>query len=226
MTPFARALTAFKQAQLGYEELLQLTRGLSAHSDSDIASALTSLESEYRSGGLPQAVYIALQQELSDKTVIAAAQNEPDDKTMIASPKDDDATVVAGQPGQQCDTPTQVQPSASPTQYNTTLNTESLLQGLDDSHPYKELTVGNTLKNRFVLQELIGKGGMGMVFKATDLRKIEAADKEPFVALKVLSQDFKANPMALVALQRETKRAQTLSHPHIINVYDFDRDGQ
>jgi serine/threonine protein kinase len=31
--------------------------------------------------------------------------------------------------------------------------------------------------------------------------------------------------MALVALQRETKRAQTLSHPNIIKVYDFDRDG-
>jgi serine/threonine protein kinase len=45
------------------------------------------------------------------------------------------------------------------------------------------------------------------------------------VALKVLNQDFQFNPMALVTLQRETKRAQTLSHPNIIKVYDFDRDG-
>jgi serine/threonine protein kinase len=66
---------------------------------------------------------------------------------------------------------------------------------------------------------------MGMVFKATDLRKIEAQDKEPYVALKVLNQDFQSNPMALVSLQRETKRAQTLSHPNIIKVFDFDRDG-
>jgi serine/threonine protein kinase len=85
--------------------------------------------------------------------------------------------------------------------------------------------VGATLKNRFVLQELLGVGGMGLVFKAVDLRKIEAADKEPYVALKVLNQDFQTDPMALIALQRETKRAQTLAHPNIIKVYDFDRDG-
>ena len=113
---------------------------------------------------------------------------------------------------------------AAPT-ISTRLTTESLLQGLDPSQPYTELTVGSTLKNRFVLEELLGVGGLGMVFKASDLRKVEAADKDHFVALKVLNQEFQSNPMALVALQRETKRAQILAHPNIIKVFDFDRDG-
>ncbi len=91
--------------------------------------------------------------------------------------------------------------------------------------PGQELDVGVVLKDRFVLKEMLGKGGMGSVFKALDLRKVEANDREPFVALKVLNQDFRDNPVSLIALQRETKRAQTLSHPNIITVYDFDRDG-
>jgi len=91
--------------------------------------------------------------------------------------------------------------------------------------PGQELTVGVVLKDRFVLKDVLGKGGMGAVFKALDLRKVEANDREPFVALKVLNQDFRDNPVSFMALQRETKRAQTLSHPNIITVYDFDRDG-
>lgn len=136
---------------------------------------------------------------------------------------DDDVTRIL--PGNKT-TPTQrTTPTISAAPTRTSMDTESLLNGLKQSHTYKEITVGSVLKNRFELQQLLGMGGMGMVFKATDLRKIEAADKDPFVALKVLSQDFQNNPMALVALQRETKRAQTLSHPNIIKVYDFDRDG-
>ena len=87
------------------------------------------------------------------------------------------------------------------------------------------LQVGAILKDRFVLEEIIGSGGMGVVFKALDLRKKEVKDKDPYVALKVLNQEFRDNPLSLIALQRETKRAQTLSHPNIINVFDFDRDG-
>ncbi len=93
------------------------------------------------------------------------------------------------------------------------------------SQPKPFLQIGAILKDRFVLEEIIGSGGMGMVFKALDLRKKEAKDKDPYVALKVLSQEFRDNPLSLIALQRETKRAQTLSHPNIINVFDFDRDG-
>jgi serine/threonine protein kinase len=89
----------------------------------------------------------------------------------------------------------------------------------------RPLQIGMVLKDRFVLEEVIGGGGMGTVFKALDLRKSEAKDKEPYVAIKVLNPEFRDNPISLIALQRETKRAQTLSHPNIIKVFDFDRDG-
>jgi serine/threonine protein kinase len=50
-------------------------------------------------------------------------------------------------------------------------------------------------------------------------------DRDPYIAVKVLSKDFQANPDSFIALQRESKKAQQLAHPNIVTVYDFDRDG-
>lgn len=92
------------------------------------------------------------------------------------------------------------------------------------SNPEK-LESGSVIKNRFILENILGEGGMGRVFKARDLRKEEAHDRNPYVAIKVLNESFKGHPQAFIALQREAKKAQTLAHPNIVNVYDFDRDG-
>jgi hypothetical protein len=86
----------------------------------------------------------------------------------------------------------------------------------------KELKV---LNDRFVLGPIIGKGGMGVVYKARDLRKTEVNDKDDIVAIKVLSSELRDLPKYLIALQREAKKAQILAHPNIVTVYDFDRDG-
>ena len=84
---------------------------------------------------------------------------------------------------------------------------------------------GDILNNRFVLEECIGAGGMSTVYKALDRRKLEADDRYPYVAVKVLNLEFRAHPDSLIALQREAKKSQSLAHPNIVRVYDFDRDG-
>jgi serine/threonine protein kinase len=81
------------------------------------------------------------------------------------------------------------------------------------------------LKGRFVLESIIGHGGMGIVFKARDLRKEEAQDRNPYLAVKILNEEFKKHPESLKALQRESRKAQDLAHPNITTVFDFDRDG-
>lgn len=81
------------------------------------------------------------------------------------------------------------------------------------------------LKERFVLEEVLGVGGMGVVHKAKDRLKIEARDKDPYVAIKMLSEEFNAHPDAFIALQRESRKTQRLSHPNIVKVFDFDKDG-
>lgn len=228
MSSFDTALKAFQQSQLSFAELLAQAGNLATQPAEAIAAARLILEGEHGTGKLSDPVYFALLAAMDDETKVTGSvqQSVPpvttandDDATRLAPKTDDDATKV--EPKRVEAIPDSTSPITA-----SLMNTESLLA---DNHqttqPQTELKVGVTLKNRFVLQQLLGVGGMGMVFKATDLRKVEAADKDPFVALKVLNQDFQTNPMALMALQRESKRAQGLSHPNIIKVYDFDRDG-
>ncbi len=106
-----------------------------------------------------------------------------------------------------------------PSQKNTT-NSVS-----ENKIKHADLGPGVTLKNRFVLLERLGQGGMGVVFKAKDLLKVEAQDKDPYVAIKVLTDAFKKYSGSFIALQREASKAQRLAHPNIATVYDFDRDG-
>lgn len=82
------------------------------------------------------------------------------------------------------------------------------------------------LKERFVLIDVLGSGGMGNVYLANDLLREEMEDSSPQVAIKVLNDDCRSLPGALQSLQREAKKAQALSHPNIVTVYDFDRDGE
>lgn len=81
------------------------------------------------------------------------------------------------------------------------------------------------LKDRFVLERVLGAGGMGIVYKAKDLLKVEARDRDPYVAIKVLGDELKAHPEAFIALQRESRKTQRIAHPNIVNVHDFDKDG-
>lgn len=87
------------------------------------------------------------------------------------------------------------------------------------------LTPSDILKNRFILERVLGAGGMGVVYKAKDLLKVEAQDRDPYVAIKVLGEEFKYHPEAFIALQRESRKTQRIAHPNIVNVYDFDKDG-
>lgn len=93
-----------------------------------------------------------------------------------------------------------------------------------DPRKTKPVKVGSILKNRFKLLETIGHGGMGYVFRALDLVKVQAQDSNPFVAIKVLSDAFKKHSRAFIAMQREASKAQRLAHPNIATVYDFDHD--
>ncbi len=94
-----------------------------------------------------------------------------------------------------------------------------------DSKQDTVLKIGSVIKGRFVLTELLGRGGMGIVYKARDLVKVQAQDSNPYVAVKVLTDAFKKHSSSFIALQREASKAQRLAHPNIATVFDFDHDG-
>ena len=91
--------------------------------------------------------------------------------------------------------------------------------------PQAEFQAGSLIKDRFELKTMVGRGGMGTVFSALDRRKAEAHDPKPDVAVKILNSGFQHHPDAFVALQREASKAQSLAHPNIVTVFDFDREG-
>lgn len=99
-----------------------------------------------------------------------------------------------------------------------------VVAGAQVHNPRVPLEPGMVIRRRYVLDCMIGSGGMGQVWKAKDLVSARARDPNPFVALKLLNADFEAEPDAFVSLQRETRKAQELAHPNVATVYAFDID--
>jgi serine/threonine protein kinase len=81
---------------------------------------------------------------------------------------------------------------------------------------------GSVLRDRFELVQELGRGGMGVVYKAFDRSRADM--RERYVAIKVLNEEFKRHPLAVRALQREARKAQKLAHPNVVTVHDCDRD--
>ncbi|WP_334189577.1 serine/threonine protein kinase [Noviherbaspirillum sp.] len=128
-------------------------------------------------------------------------------------------------PNDPASTAMQVDTSGTQSYRNDKARPAAVFGGADDEEAERMKGIGESLNGRFVLEECIGFGGMGTVYKALDLRKLEASDRNPYIAIKVLNVQFRGHPKSLIALQREAKKAQTLAHPNIVAVYDFDRDG-
>jgi len=77
---------------------------------------------------------------------------------------------------------------------------------------------------RYVLEHRLGGGGMGVVYKALDQLMVKHHDRDPYVALKLISESLRQNEEARMMLQRECSRAQKLSHPNIVRVFHYGWD--
>ncbi len=86
--------------------------------------------------------------------------------------------------------------------------------------------VGSVLRDRYVLQEKVAGGSMGVVYKAMDRRLAEAGSTDHWVAVKVLSPLLAENVLALRALQQEAAKGRCLVHPNIVRFIDLDRDDE
>jgi len=84
--------------------------------------------------------------------------------------------------------------------------------------------VGSVLRDRFMLQERVTGGSMGVVYKAMDRRLAEAGAESSWVAVKVLSPRLSQDGLALRALQQEAAKGRCLVHPNIVRFIDLDRD--
>lgn len=79
----------------------------------------------------------------------------------------------------------------------------------------KASLIGHVFDGRFRVEGLIGSGGMGTVYRATQL----TVDRP--VALKVLRQELAGNLEQVRRFQNEARAASRLSHPNAIRLFDF-----
>ncbi|CAN5157665.1 hypothetical protein BH24PSE2_BH24PSE2_17390 [soil metagenome] len=240
LATFEAALRAYFRDQLDFATLRQeLEDALYA----DLACApltLELIEHYYQQGRLPPRPYTALKDDVEKTVAEAAGRTE-----VLAAPSLDDreeTQEAQSFPEVGSDRtmpierhrPPRAEPAARPEQGTGREREERAIpQGVvprPTSQPRlqpkpKAFEAGHVLRNRFVLEERIGAGGMGIVYRALDRRKQEAHDGNPYVALKILRHEIRQRPDSLSSLQQEALKAQRLSHPNIVNVFDFDRDG-
>ena len=90
---------------------------------------------------------------------------------------------------------------------------------------HREVAIGDVLRNRYRVVGVLGYGGMGTVFEAMDEYRIDLLTTNPRLAIKVLHSAVAQREELLAELQREFQHLQLLSHPNIVRVHEFDRDG-
>ncbi len=93
--------------------------------------------------------------------------------------------------------------------------TETLSSTSFDSIDDARFVPGTILAERYRIVGLLGKGGMGEVYRADDLRLGQP------VALKFLSEQLATDRRALERLYREVRIARQVSHPNVCRVYDL-----
>lgn len=82
------------------------------------------------------------------------------------------------------------------------------------------MTNGTVISGRYVVEDIVGTGGMAVVYRAWD-RKLKRR-----VAVKVLRAEFQNDQEFLHRFSREAEAASKVSHENIVNMYDVGMDGE
>lgn len=92
--------------------------------------------------------------------------------------------------------------------------------------PSGERSRPQLLAGRYRLERLLGAGGMGVVYRARDLLREQFGDPAPYVAIKLLGDEFAEYPDASALLHSEYALTVRLRHPHVVRLHSFEIDTQ
>lgn len=82
----------------------------------------------------------------------------------------------------------------------------------------------DVLAGRYRLERLLGAGGMGAVYRARDLLHEQFGDPDPYIALKILSEEFAESPDASALLYSEFALTRRLRHDNVVRAHTFEVD--
>ena len=91
--------------------------------------------------------------------------------------------------------------------------------------PAKTLPAGTVLRDRYVIEDLLGRGTRGCVYRALDRERRKLPQSNQHVAVKILRASAMTGPGAQANLRVEFQCAQSMSHPNVVNVYELEQDG-
>ena len=222
MADFKTALKALGQGRLQPDLLRQQISKVISSKPGLAQAMLLQLRQAFEQQDIGRDLYDSLGSHINSLTVV---KDHSEDSTVAAAPTQ--------QGSQQHQAPTMIGEDDASTEISAAMDMAAQPTSMDqkqagDGEQAPEsgvIGIGHVIKHRFKLLGVLGQGGMGKVYKGIDLLKEEAKDKNPYVAIKLLNEDFKRHPEAFIALQRESSRQQKLAHPNIATVYDFDRIG-
>jgi serine/threonine protein kinase len=202
---------------------------------------LSQLDQYYRRGRIETETFKSIKTALAESVLgLGPIPGATDSSTMRAAPPPRDAPVARDAPPMARDAPAarDVPAARDPLEARdvpvardvvTPARTEQT-----DAHPRREETQsldsmgdirpGSVLRRRYRIENVVGHGGMGTVFQVLDEFRLEAPGSQR-LAVKILYPAVAKRAELLAELRREFQSLQMLSHPNIIRVFDFDRDG-
>ncbi len=90
----------------------------------------------------------------------------------------------------------------------------------DEDEPKRSAYIGQLIDDRYLVQSMIGRGGMGAVFRC------EQVHLKKTMAIKMLHESLMAKKQLIARFTREARAISRLSSPHTVMVYDFGRWGE
>jgi serine/threonine protein kinase len=176
---------------------------------------LSQLDQYYRRGRIETETFKTIKKALAESMLGLGAMAAADDSRIRATPPPADTPTPRDVPV--------ARDIVSPSRIEQT-----------DAHPRREETQsldsvgepkpGNVLRRRFRIEAVCGQGAMGTVFQVLDEFRLETPGSQR-LAVKVLHPAVAQRAELLAELRREFQAMQSLTHPNILRVFDFDRDG-
>jgi serine/threonine-protein kinase len=111
---------------------------------------------------------------------------------------------------------TSVMRSMGATSADATMRMDTVPGATAPGSPYADLVTGHLFANRYRVEQILGRGGMGVVYKAVDTQLDEV------VAIKTLPGDVMTrSPEDLERFKREIRLARKITHRNVLRTYDY-----